>query len=114
MLQVTPISRSAGRTATGAAAYRAGERLRDERTGELYNYSRRRDVLYKEIVLPSGVAGSAPGCRLHHLQLPLAARDAETPRDARLGRTCLLSTPPPLPRELHKPLSRAPSPETPP
>src|SRR5258708_34376537 len=63
MLQVTPISRSAGRTATGAAAYRAGERLRDERTGELYNYSRRRDVLYKEIVLPSGVAGGAHGRR---------------------------------------------------
>src|SRR5258708_37514403 len=82
MLQVTPISRSAGRTATGAAAYRAGERLRDERTGELYNYSRRRDVLYKEIVLPSGVAGGAPGWAPGPGEAWEAAEGAGNPRDS--------------------------------
>ncbi|HEX9473768.1 MAG TPA: MobA/MobL family protein [Steroidobacteraceae bacterium] len=99
MLQVTPISRSAGRTATGAAAYRAGERLRDERTGELYNYSRRRDVLYKEIVLPSGVAGSAPGWSLDRGQLWNAAERAETRRDSRVAREFLLSMPHELTRD---------------
>lgn len=93
MLQVIPISRSAGRTATGAAAYRAGERLRDERTGELYNYSRRRDVLYKEIVLPSGVAGSAPAWSLDRGQLWNEAERAETRRNARVAREFLLSIP---------------------
>ena len=63
-LTITLTLDAALRTATGAAAYRAGERLRDERTGELYNYSRRQDVLHKEIVLPSLVAGNAPGWSL--------------------------------------------------
>lgn len=93
MLQVIPISRSAGRTATGAAAYRAGERVRDERTGELYNYSRRRDVLYKEIVLPSDVAGSAPAWCLDRGQLWNEAERAETRRNARVAREFLLSIP---------------------
>jgi len=97
MLQVTPISRSAGRTATGAAAYRAGERLRDERTGELYNYARRRDVLHKEIVLPSRVAGSAPAWTLDRGQLWNAAERAETRRDSRVAREFLVS----LPHELN-------------
>ncbi len=96
MMQVTPISRSAGRTATGAAAYRAGERLRDERTGELYNYSRRRDVLHKEIVLPSQVIGHAPAWSLDRGPLWNAAERAETRRDARVAREFLLSLPPEL------------------
>jgi MobA/MobL family len=52
-LQIKPVSRSSGRTATAAAAYRSGERIRDERTGALYNHSKRADVLHKEIFLPS-------------------------------------------------------------
>src|SRR5690348_7197790 len=54
-LQISPVSRSSGRTATAAAAYRAGERIRDERTGAVYNHSKRDDVLHKEIFLPSRV-----------------------------------------------------------
>ena len=34
-LAINPVKRSAGQQATGAAAYRAGERIRDERTGKL-------------------------------------------------------------------------------
>jgi ATP-dependent exoDNAse (exonuclease V) alpha subunit len=52
-LDIRPVARSSGRTATSAAAYRAGERIRDERTGALYNHSKREDVLHKEIFLPS-------------------------------------------------------------
>ncbi|MGH8298139.1 MAG: MobQ family relaxase [Steroidobacteraceae bacterium] len=52
-LQITPVARGTGRTATAAAAYRAGERIRDERTGALYNHSKRDDVLHKEIFVPS-------------------------------------------------------------
>ena len=54
-LQIKPVTRSTGRTATAAAAYRAGERIRDERTGALYNHTKRADVLHKEIFLPSSV-----------------------------------------------------------
>ena len=53
-LSVKTISRSSGRSATGAAAYRAGARIKDERTGELFDYRRRKGVLHTEIVLPSG------------------------------------------------------------
>jgi hypothetical protein len=52
-MDIKPVSRSGGRTATAAAAYRAGERIRDERTGAVYNHSKRDDVLHKEIFLPS-------------------------------------------------------------
>ena len=45
------------RRATAAAAYRSGERLRDERTGDLFNHKRRRDVLHAEILLPSRFEG---------------------------------------------------------
>ncbi len=38
------ISRGAGRSSVAAAAYRAGERLEDERTGLTHDYGRRRDI----------------------------------------------------------------------
>lgn len=54
-LDIRPVGRSNGRSATSAAAYRAGERIRDERTGALYDHRKRTDVLHKEIFLPSSV-----------------------------------------------------------
>jgi hypothetical protein len=51
------ISRSNGSRVTRAAAYRAGERIRNEGTSEVFDYSSRRDVSYKEIVLPADLAG---------------------------------------------------------
>jgi ATP-dependent exoDNAse (exonuclease V) alpha subunit len=47
-------SRSAGRSAVAAAAYRAGTRLRDPRTGLTHDYRRRRGVLRTEILAPAG------------------------------------------------------------
>jgi len=43
-LSAQVIGRSAGRSGVAAAAYRAGERLEDERTGLTHDYSRRRDI----------------------------------------------------------------------
>jgi hypothetical protein len=51
------LSRGKGARVTRAAAYRAGELIRDQRTGETYNYSARNDVVHKEIVLPEELAG---------------------------------------------------------
>lgn len=53
------ISRGKGARATRAAAYRAGERIHDERTSEVYDYSDRRDVAYKEVVLPTDLTDRA-------------------------------------------------------
>jgi len=43
-LSVKTVSRSAGRSATAAAAYRAGVEIVDERTGQVHDYTRRGGV----------------------------------------------------------------------
>jgi hypothetical protein len=53
-LSVKTISRSQGRSATAAAAYRAGIEIVDERTGEIYDYTKKGGVLHSELILPSG------------------------------------------------------------
>lgn len=50
------ISRKSGSRVTAAAAYRAGERIRDGRTSEVYDHADRNDVAYKEVVLPTDLA----------------------------------------------------------
>ena len=51
-LRVKYVKRSAGRSAVAAAAYRSGERLKDERRGTVEDYTRKRDIEHKEIRLP--------------------------------------------------------------
>ena len=58
-MQISSITRGTGRRATAAAAYRSGDRIRDERTGELFNHVRRRDILHTEIFLPSQFDGAS-------------------------------------------------------
>lgn len=48
------IQRSKGRSATAAAAYRSGERIRDEREGLTHDYRRRSGVEHTEIITPTG------------------------------------------------------------
>ena len=48
------VSRSAGRSSTAAAAYRAAARIVDERTGEIHDYTRKGGVVDSLVVLPSG------------------------------------------------------------
>jgi ATP-dependent exoDNAse (exonuclease V) alpha subunit len=45
-------SRAKGHSAVAAAAYRAGVRLTDERTGLVYDFSHRKDVIFSELLLP--------------------------------------------------------------
>ena len=46
------IGRSAGRSATAAAAYRSGEQLTDERTGKVHDYTGKSDIYGSEILTP--------------------------------------------------------------
>ena len=48
-----PISRATGRSATGAAAYRSGERITDERTGLTFDYGKKSGVDHTEIICPA-------------------------------------------------------------
>lgn len=48
------LSRANRRSGTAAAAYRAGELVVDARTGEIFDYTRKRGVLHSAIVMPMG------------------------------------------------------------
>ena len=56
-LAAKAVSRSAGRSATAAAAYRAAECIEDDRTGRQHDYTRKRGVEHTEIVVPDGQPG---------------------------------------------------------
>lgn len=51
---VKTISRSAGRSATAAIAYRSGEKIECERLGITHDYTRKTGIDHKEIFLPYG------------------------------------------------------------
>jgi ATP-dependent exoDNAse (exonuclease V) alpha subunit len=92
-LQIKSISRGAGRSATAAAAYRAGERIRDERTGVLHNYSRRTDVSHKEILLPSRLQGADGAWAADRAKLWNAAERVEQRCNSRLAREYQVALP---------------------
>jgi ATP-dependent exoDNAse (exonuclease V) alpha subunit len=92
-MQISSVARSAGRRATAAAAYRAGERIRDDRSGELHNYSRRRDVLHTEILLPSQFDGMHVTWARNRERLWNTAEHAEKRHNSRVAREYQLSLP---------------------
>ncbi|MGQ2941845.1 MAG: Ti-type conjugative transfer relaxase TraA [Blastomonas fulva] len=48
------ISRAAGSSALAAAAYRAGERLHDDRLGRTHDFTNKAGVVHSEVMLPDG------------------------------------------------------------
>ncbi|HAT2009126.1 Ti-type conjugative transfer relaxase TraA [Legionella pneumophila serogroup 1] len=56
--QVSIHSRSKGHSAVAAAAYRSGAQLYDDRIGRTYDFSKRDDVAFSEILLPDGATDS--------------------------------------------------------
>lgn len=81
-----PISRSAGRSAVAAIAYRTACRLVDERTGQVHDYTRKRGVVSTEILLPDG--SSAERNALWN-----AAEAAEKRKDSRTAREWVIALP---------------------
>jgi len=55
-LHAKMVSRAEGRSAVGAAAYRSGSCLTDERTGYTYDYTDKPGVEHTEIIAPEGAA----------------------------------------------------------
>ena len=94
-LLVKIFSRGRGSRVTRAAAYRAGERIHDDRTSESYNYSKRKDIVHSEIILPSGLANH-PDMEWARDRAKLwnEAEKAGTRRNSRLGREVLVILPP--------------------
>jgi hypothetical protein len=101
-LGVKSFGRSAGNggsISTSAAAYRSGERIRDERTDRVYDHSHRRDIEYKEVLLPSHLdgAGSQLDWARNRSQLWNAVERSEPRANARVAREYVLA----LPHELN-------------
>ncbi len=92
-LNIKTFGRAGGSSAASAAAYRAGERIRDERTGRTYDHSERQDVLHKEIVLPSRFADEDMAWARDRASLWNAAESAETRKNARVAREYLVALP---------------------
>jgi Ti-type conjugative transfer relaxase TraA len=89
------ISRSKGQSAIACAAYRAGEKLHDERLGEVYDFTRKSDVAHTEILLPE----HAPAWMANRQTLWNAVEGGEKRKDSQLARELQLT----LPRELTTP-----------
>ena len=88
-LSVKTVSRSAGRSATAAAAYRAGAKITDERTGEIHDYTRKGGVESADLVLPAG----APDWAADRAALWNAAEQAETRKNSTVAREFEIALP---------------------
>jgi hypothetical protein len=88
-LSVQIVKRSEGRSVVAMAAYRAGQKLKDVRRGNDADYSRKRGIVYSEIMAP---AGSAAWLRDRE-KLWNAVETTERRKDAQLARELNLALP---------------------
>jgi len=88
-LSVKCMSRSRGQSATAAAAYRSAARIRDERTGEVHDYTRKGGVLHRELIVPEG----APAWARERERLWNAAEAAETRKNSTVAREFEIALP---------------------
>ncbi|MBY5847758.1 Ti-type conjugative transfer relaxase TraA [Rhizobium leguminosarum] len=103
-LSMKPIARSGGRSAVASAAYRAAERLTNERDGLTHDFSNRTGVEHAEIVLP---AGSSAYWAMKRSALWNAAERAEKRSDARIAREFEIALPHELTSDQRLALTRA-------
>jgi ATP-dependent exoDNAse (exonuclease V) alpha subunit len=92
-LNLKTFGRSTGSSAVSASAYRAGERIRDERTGRTYDHSDRQDVLHKEIMLPNQFSANEMSWAKDRGNLWNSAESAEVRSNARTAREYLVALP---------------------
>lgn len=94
-LSVKIISRNSGRSAIAAAAYRAGEKLKnEEKGGKVHDFSRKKGVVYSEIQLPE----NAPNEYKDRQTLWNKVQEVEKRADAQLAREVEVA----LPQELDR------------
>ena len=88
-LRATMISRSAGRSATAAAAYRTAERIEDRRTGLVFDYRARGGVDHVETLAPA----DAPAWVQDRAALWNAVELAETRKNSQVAREIRVALP---------------------
>jgi len=92
-LNMKTFGRGNGSSATSAIAYRSGERIRDERTGKVFDHTGRGGVLHTEIVLPERLADADMSWARDRSNLWNMVEAAETRSNARVAREILVALP---------------------
>ena len=90
----TVFTRSKGHHAVMAAAYRSGSRLTCTRTGLVFNFTKKREVVYTSIVAPKG----SPDWVYDRSKLWNTVEKVETRKNSQLGRQVEVA----LPHELNR------------
>ncbi|RFT08034.1 hypothetical protein DYB39_20825 [Providencia rettgeri] len=81
-MQFKILKRSEGKSSVYLTAYNNRLRARDERTGELYNYTKKEDLYYSEVMLPN----NAPSRFSDAVTLWQNIEQVESRKDAQLAR----------------------------
>ena len=97
------MSRGKGHCSVAAAAYRASEKLYDERLDQTHDFTRKSDVVHSEILLPDG----GPEWMQDREKLWNAVEKKERRKDAQLAREITISLPKELTREQNWALAKA-------
>jgi hypothetical protein len=93
------VNRSSGRTSVASRAYRAGEKLTDERTGLTHDFTKKEGVVYTEIL-------SNLDTELDRSKVWNLAEKSENRKDARTAREWVIALPDELDEEQRKELAR--------
>jgi hypothetical protein len=88
-LRATMISRSQGRSATAASAYRVAERIEDRRTGLVFDYAARGGVDHTEILAPD----HAPDWVHDRSELWNRVEESETRKNSQVAREVRVALP---------------------
>ena len=94
-LSVKNVSRNSGRSSVGAAAYRAGDKLKNERDGITHDYSKKLGIEHSEIMLPQ----NAPKEFQDRSNLWNAVEKSENRKDSRTAREIEVALPNELSRQ---------------
>jgi hypothetical protein len=82
------ISRGKGHSSTAKSAYISAEKVTDYKTGEVFDYSRKKGVMESGVVLPNGI-----DLQISREELWNKAEAAERRKDGRVGREWEISLP---------------------
>ena len=100
--RIQVIGRSAGRSATAAAAYRSGEEIKDERTGKSHDYTGKSDIYDNEILKPD----NAPERYADRTTLWNEVERNEKRKDSQLCNEVMVALPAELTHEQKQALTR--------
>ena len=85
------IKRSEGRSAVGAAAYRSGQAITDERTGIVHDYSKKKGVDFTAILTPDHVAQMTRSELWNLVEKIEKRKDAQVAREVEVALPCELT-----------------------